>query len=53
MSKARQRQRVGRDQPIRQLTSRFLEIRVSEFTNARFAKPLGGSLVRPIMFPVF
>ncbi len=53
MGKARQRKRAGRDWPIRQLTSRFLEVRVSEFTNARFAKPLGGSLARPIVFPVF
>lgn len=53
MGKACQRQRVGRDRSPRRLISWLLPGGASEFTNARFAKPLGGSLTRPIGFLVF
>lgn len=53
MSQARQRQRAGRGQPAPRLTSRFLEARTSEFTNAKFAQQLGFPLTQSILFPVF
>ena len=53
MGKARQCRLAKRGQSTPRLTSRFLEARASEFTNAKFAQRLGFPLTQPILFPVF
>ena len=53
MGKACQCHPANRGQPYPRLTSRFLEARASEFTNAKFAHRLGFPLTQRLLFPVF